>query len=164
MLFRMKGILLLFVFISCLIQVKAQQVMPEVVCTASGNLKNSTVSIDWVIGETVTATMNSSNNTLSNGFEQSTYIITAIKNNVLNIEVSLFPNPTKNSLNLQSKDAQLKNGKYQLIDMAGKIVSEGNIKGEITAIDFSMFGAATYYLVLMNQKSEMLHSYKVVKQ
>lgn len=160
----MKKTLLLFVFILNLLKLQAQQVMPEVICSASGNIKNSSVSIDWVIGETVTATMSSSNNQLSNGFEQNTYIITAIKNNVLNIDVSLFPNPIKNSLNLQSKDVLLKNGKYQLIDLAGKIIATGNLRDENIAIDFSTFVAATYYLVLMNQKSELLHSYKVVKQ
>lgn len=160
----MKKTLLLFVIILNLFKLQAQQVMPEVICSASGNIKNSSVSIDWVIGETVTATMSSSNNQLSNGFEQNTYIITAIKHNVLNIDVSLFPNPIKNSLNLQSKDVLLKNGKYQLIDLAGKIIATGNLRDENIAIDFSTFVASTYYLVLMNQKSELLQSYKVVKQ
>ncbi|MFN8283260.1 MAG: T9SS type A sorting domain-containing protein [Chitinophagales bacterium] len=142
----------------------AQQVMPEVICAGSGSLKNSSVNMDYVIGETVIATMKSSNNQLSSGFEQSTYTITAVKDNITEIQVSLFPNPIKNNLILQSKDVHLKNGKYQLTDMNGKLIMEGNVANENTIIDCSSFATATYYLMLMNEKNQLLHSYKIVKQ
>ena len=104
----MKKYLLLFTFFSCFTCLYAQRLKPELICTGSGIISNGTTNISWTIGEGVISTMNAPSIQLTNGIAQPDYKITAVMNNLSQIDISLFPNPTKDILVLQTKRGQLK--------------------------------------------------------
>jgi hypothetical protein len=160
----MKNYSLLITFISIAFCSNAQQLAPSVICNASGTLNNGTTNVYWTIGETIVETMQSGNNQLSNGFQQANYIITAIKNNKTQYDIQLFPNPTANFLNLKINSSQLKNVRYQIFDVQGKMIKEDALQNELTAIDCSQLMPAVYWLKLEDAAHELVGTFKIVKQ
>lgn len=160
----MKNCSLFILFIMVTLYTQAQQLTPSVICNASGTLSNGTTNVYWTIGETIVETMQSGNNQLSNGFQQANYIITAIKNNTVQYDIQLFPNPTANLLNLKINATQLKNVRFQLFDMQGKVVKEDALQNELTAIDCSQLTPAVYWLKLEDAAHELVGTFKIVKQ
>lgn len=55
-----------------------------------------------------------------------------IKETELNISLSVFPNPTANNLTLQISDYNNQKLSYQLIDMQGKLLSNGQVTAQQT--------------------------------
>ncbi|MBK8352044.1 MAG: T9SS type A sorting domain-containing protein [Saprospirales bacterium] len=160
----MKKYSLFITFMIVAFYMQAQQLTPSVICSASGTLSNGTTNVYWTIGETIVETMQSGNNQLSNGFQQANYIITAIKNNKTSYDIQLFPNPTNNLLNLKINVMQLKNVRFQLFDMQGKMVKEDALQNELTAIDCSQLIPAVYWLKLEDAAHEVVGTFKIVKQ
>jgi hypothetical protein len=73
-----------------------------------------------------------------------------------NILFSAYPNPALNSVNIQVEE-KLLNQKFELVDMAGKLISEGKINSTQFKINMDNLHSGTYLLmirgsVLMLQK------------
>ncbi|MFN8283256.1 MAG: T9SS type A sorting domain-containing protein [Chitinophagales bacterium] len=160
----MRAILFLTSMLLLHINIDAQQLTPSVICTASGTLSNGTTNVYWTIGETIVETMQAGNNQLSNGFQQSNYIITAIKTNAVKYDIQLFPNPTANLLNLKINATQLKNIRFQLLDVQGKVMKEDALQNELTAIDCSTLSPSVYWLRMEDASHQLIETFKIVKQ
>ena len=156
--------LLLFLISFFSLVVKAQQLSPEVICSATGSVNNGNARIDWVIGETITdLVLNNDVSRLTSGFAQPTYIITAVKNN-LSDNVKLYPNPTKDFLVIQSNNNVLKNMHFEMYDALGKKLNEGNIQDNTTNINCSQLLPAIYYLKLIDNSNQQVQTFKIIKQ
>ena len=59
----------------------AQTLKPDIVATAGNYYSNATGSLSWSMGEPITATYSGGSNILTQGFQQSSYSITAVDNN-----------------------------------------------------------------------------------
>lgn len=71
-------------------------------------------------------------------------------NETTGLEVSLFPNPAKNELNI----ANAANSTYRLINIAGKVVSEGNVDSALETINVSKMPSGLYVLQLSGAVNE----------
>ena len=56
----------------------AQSTKPEVIASTGDYFKNKEYSLSWTLGECITETCSSSDNVLTQGFQQSNYTITAV--------------------------------------------------------------------------------------
>jgi hypothetical protein len=160
----MKKYTLLVVFIALASYMQAQKLTPEVICAGSGTITNGVTNIYWTIGETIVSTMQSGNNQLSNGFQQSNYIITAIKNNTVQYDIKLFPNPTTDLLNLQIKVSQIKDAHFQLLDVQGKIIKEDKLQNELNQIDCSLLMPSVYWIRIEDASNQLIQTFKIIKQ
>jgi len=141
----------------------AQQMSPEIICSASGRIQNSTIKIDWVIGESVTATMQNTNNQLSSGFGQPQYLITAINPGNSSFSFFIYPNPTIDKINICSSQNSF-DGKYEIWDNIGRLQLNGICNAELAAIDCSKLEKGVYFLILKSNNSDFERCFKIVKQ
>jgi len=74
----MKKLILLIACMAGIGYAFAQSVKPEVIASAGDYFTSTNNSMSWTLGECITETYSSVNNTLTQGFQQSTYTITAV--------------------------------------------------------------------------------------
>ncbi len=161
----MKRYLLLFVLLTLVLRLPAQQLKPELICPGSGMISNGTVSLTWAIGETVIATMASSSIKLTNGAAQPDISVLSVLNNPIGgIECKLFPNPTKDILILQSSKLKQTEAEYNLFDISGKKILNSKITDDNTSIDVSNLPASVYWLNIHDGAKKIIQTYKIIKQ
>ena len=111
----------------------SQTACPELVSSAGESFKNSTYQLDWSVGDCITATHTKNEFVITQGFHQGKYVITTTLENLQNvgINISVFPNPTTDIINLQVESSKTENLQYTLIDISGKILQNREIKNKI---------------------------------
>lgn len=159
----MKKSLLLISF--CFISFSIFSQNQEVLTTQGGYTEfDNGESMSWTLGEIAIETISNDELTLTQGFQQSTLSYTVIStsvNSALQIELSVFPNPTSEVLNLKSEIAP--DMKYQLFDKSGKMVLFNDIENTTETINMAELKASTYILrVIQNQ--EQLKSFQIIKK
>lgn len=152
----MKSLSFLFFCLFLVTIVSAQ----EVVSTQGDSYSNSSGIVDFTIGEVVINTLNDGSNDLTQGFHQTNWTITSVED-ISNYDVSIFPNPTDDVINV--KTSVFEGVYYLFYDINGKLLKEGNLTSGKTPIDVSQFAAGSYILTL-NNKSENLKKFKLIKQ
>lgn len=153
--------------ILCAYSVVAQQINQEVIATAGGfnTSSDKSVSISWTLGETIIPTLVSSDGSLilTHGFQQRLTVSSVEENFEDPVDVTVFPNPAGESINIQFKSAIDKEILISLLDAQGKLVRTDQI--EVTALIKQMnlqdLPAGVYYLRLT--KGKLVNVYKVVK-
>ena len=150
-----KNALLLFVLLTSL-SVTAQ----EVIATQGDSYSNTSGSIDFTVGEVVINTGTDGSNSITQGFHQSNWKFVGVEDHAPNYEVSIFPNPTAEVLNI--KTSKFENVKYTLYDTQGKLVLQDKLSAEQTTIQVTKIAAGSYSLVL-NTGKQILKTYRLIK-
>lgn len=132
----------------------------EVIATQGDSYTNAYGSLDFTIGELLIATASDGSATLTQGFHQSKWDVVGIKDYNSYFEAAVFPNPIASMLNIQT--TSFRNTNYALYDFQGRLVTEGRLDGEQTAIPVSEFAQGVYSLVL-NNGSQVLKTFKLIK-
>jgi hypothetical protein len=132
----------------------------EVVSSQGDSYADSSASIDFTIGEVVTFTGTSSENNLSQGFHQTNWGFVSIVDHVSNYEAIIYPNPTEDFLNI--KAGLYEDVSYVLYDEMGKLILQGRLLSEQTALEVSPLATGRYSLVLSNSK-ENLKTFNIIK-
>ena len=143
----------------------AQQVKQEVIASAGGYNINSGLSISWTLGETIVPTFRTQDGTLilTHGFQQK-LVWTAIQENLASIvNITLFPNPAGEVVNLQFDEPVDGEILVYLLDTQGRLVKTdvigtASIEKQVNLQDLP---AGVYYFKLI--KGRLSNVYKVVK-
>src|SRR5690606_3963447 len=121
-------------------------------------------TVAYSVGQVVYTTATGTNGSVAQGVQQAYEIFTTgIKESELNISLSVFPNPTADNLTLQISDYN--NGKlsYQLFDMQGKLLNNGQVTEKQTQINTSRLPSAIYFINVVNQENKKVQSFKIIK-
>jgi hypothetical protein len=132
----------------------------EVVTTQGDTYANSTANIAFTIGEVVVNTVSNGNNTLTQGFHQTNWHFVSVTNHAPKFDVSIFPNPTSDVLNIKTSDYEQVN--YALYNAQGKQVRQAKLITSQTAIEVSHLAPGNYTLVLQDA-SKLLKTFKLLK-
>ena len=81
----------------------------------------------------------------------------------LDISLTAFPNPTMENVTLQISDYNGKKVSYQLYDIQGKLLNNGQVTAEQTQINTSVVPPAIYFIDVRNQRNEKVQSFKIIK-
>jgi hypothetical protein len=134
----------------------------EVIAIGGQYLSNSSGSISYTIGETVIETLTGSNNILTQGFQQTNLIVTAINEaKRLNFEISAYPNPTQDFIRLRIGKENIKGMQYLLYDLNGKLIDKHKLLNQETDISFEHLAPASYILKILDKKTE-LKSFQII--
>jgi len=76
----------------------------EVISSQGDSYTNGNGNIDFTIGEVVIATASDGNNDMTQGFHQTNWNFLGLEDFAPLVEVSIFPNPTENMLNIRAKE------------------------------------------------------------
>lgn len=131
---------------------------------AGGDASGSGGTLAYSVGQVVYTTNTDASGTVSQGVQQAYEIFTVgIKETELNISLSVYPNPTADNLTLQISDYNNEQLSYQLFDMQGKQLSNGQITAQQTQINMNSLPTATYFVNVVNQENKKVQSFKIIK-
>lgn len=119
----------------------------EVVSIQGGSYSNASASIDFTIGEVIIATGTDGTNDITQGFHQTNWNFLGVEDFASNYEVTIFPNPTQDVLNI--KTIIFENVTYTLYDAHGKIVMQDILSAKQTPIQVSQLAPGAYSLDLV---------------
>ena len=169
----MKKILLILTGILFCFTGISQSVAPEVYAKSGGHYTGTNAQLSWTIGEPVIETVSNTNNIITQGFHQTSYDITSIKENPdLGYNISVFPNPVSNTLQINiSGDVDNSNLKIELMDITGKILiierwfspPFGGAGGGLYQLNMKEYATGNYFLRITNEKEQLINSYKIQK-
>lgn len=80
----------------------------------------------------------------------------------ISVQISCYPNPTKEFVILMIEDYDFKTLKYELFDGNGILLVKDQTCENITRIELSSFPASTYYLKITDNHKE-IKKFKIVK-
>ncbi|CAN5424819.1 hypothetical protein BH10BAC1_BH10BAC1_18510 [soil metagenome] len=156
----MKKTLLLFA-VFYVSTTNAQSISPEVIATSGTTFSDGTNTLDWTLGEPATNTFNAGSDMLTQGFHQPELMVTAIET-LEPASLSVFPNPTISSLNVQFATQQ-NVCKVELFTMEGKLL-ESKIYNNtaLSVIDMHDYTAGNY-LLYITDNNKKCSSFKIIK-
>jgi len=168
----MKLIALIIVVLLSTINLKAQDLSPTVISTAGKDLVSGEYRLSFTIGEIAVTTLKSSNNILTQGFQQPPNLyLSDIKNNsAIDVSINVYPNPTQDIVNVSITDIS-PNATYSIyvFNNFGQLmtVPYENIQhseGTNFTIDLTNFARGNYFIRVINTtSSENISDFKVLK-
>lgn len=133
--------------------------------TSGGDATGSGGAVAYSVGQVVYTTNTASNGSVAQGVQHAYKIFTlGIKETILNISLTAFPNPTTENLTLQISEYNNEKLSYQLFDMQGKQLSNGQIVTQQTQINMNNLPTAIYFINVRNQENKKVQSFKIIKQ
>ncbi len=132
--------------------------------SSGGNATGSGGSVAYSVGQIIYTTNTGSSGTVAQGVQHAYEIFTVgLKKSELNISLTAFPNPTEDNLTLQISENNNEKLNYQLFDMQGKLLSNGEITEQQTIINTGNLPSATYFICIVNQENKKIQSFKIIK-
>ena len=120
--------------------------------------------MSYTVGQVAYTNSSGSNGSVSAGVQQS-YTITAttgVDENNFNLDVSVYPNPTTDLLVLSINELK-EEYRYQVLDMAGKRLTNGQLRNNQTQLDFSSYAAGSYYVKIITNQIKEIKTFQVIK-
>jgi len=131
---------------------------------SGGDATGTGGTASYSVGQVVYTTNTGSTGSVAQGVQHAYEIFTVgIKETELNISLTAFPNPTTENLTLQISDYNNEKLSYQLFDMQGKQLSNGQIVAQQTQINMNSLPTATYFVNVVNQENKKVQSFKIIK-
>ena len=127
-----------------------------VVGTDGGFAVNNKFSLSYTVGEIVTdlARDTVNNIDLTQGFHQSYISIVSVENHDFDVDISIFPNPAVDFLNVKISDINKAN-KLSMYDVSGKLLSQQQIYNNEFKISFSRVSTGNYILVFTKDDNKI---------
>lgn len=139
-----------------------QTIQNSVIASTGASTSSGNVKMDYTVGEVVVETFSAGGNTLTQGFHQTNLTLVAIENAELFSEINLYPNPAHDILNVDIP-ATYAVLNVNLYDVTGKLLRNNpDATGKLT-YDVSNLATGTYYLQIMNPKTQQVKTFKLVK-
>ncbi|WP_298140097.1 T9SS type A sorting domain-containing protein [Flavobacterium sp.] len=137
----------------------------NIVATGGNAVAMDNASLSYSIGQIDYIPLNSASGSLNLGNQQPYEIyVLDIENPNDIIKYSLFPNPTTNQIELSLFEIDFSKMKYVLFDVNGKLLFENTISNETTVISMESLSASIYFLSVMDEKSNIIKSFKIIKK
>ena len=136
---------------------------PDVVTTTGGYYANSAGSLSWTMGEPISETFSDTSNTLTEGFQQGSYLKVSVVNEVAQptINISVYPNPVTSLLNIKS-DSNVP-FHAEIIDMQGNVVYDQSFENGQGQVDLSNLSDAAYLLEAFDKDGNRIKVFKIDK-
>ena len=156
-----KTILVLLVSCFCLTIVQGQSTIPS----TGGNATGSGGSVSYTVGQITYSTLSGTNGTVAQGVQQpyEISVITAIENvKGINLECTVYPNPTRSIIKLSIESFDFENMRYQIFDINGILIQDKKVESKETEISMDKLFPSTYFLKVINNKVEV-KTFKIIK-
>jgi hypothetical protein len=159
--------LTLITTIICLLVISgnAQSVRKQVFGSAGDTDSIAGYQVNWTIGECITEKLTGTNFIVTQGFQQPYFTITAIPETTeIDFSLYVFPNPTRDYLNIEIINDTPEKFLLILSSMKGEILSEAVIiSGEPYRMDLTSFGSNLMFLKIINNSSKQTSTLKIIK-
>ncbi len=122
-------------------------------------------SVTYSVGQVFYTTYSSDNGAVSEGVQKpyEIYGVIAIKETEgIDLNVSTYPNPTTDILQLKIDNNELENVAYQLFDVSGNLLKMSDINGSIKQIDMSSYQSGIYFIKIISE-NQSIKEFKIIK-
>ena len=138
----------------------------EAILATGGEASGSGGSVSYSVGQ-VTYTTNTGTNGYSaaEGVQQPFEISVVFgleETNSINLDLSVYPNPATDVLNLKVDDYNNEKLSYQLYDIKGKLLEGKELTVSETQIQTNTLVPSTYFLKVI-QESKVIKTFKIIK-
>ena len=137
----------------------------ESVTSAGGDASSNDGSVCYSVGQVFYTTQSNATGTIITGVQQAFEIfeITGLDRNLtLDLELSVYPNPTAEMVTLSISEYKDMDLSYQLFDIQGKLLKDQELSDSRTIIDMTELIASSYILKIMNQ-NQASKTFKIIK-
>ena len=134
----------------------------ETVTTTGGEASGTGGTASYSVGQVVYTTATGTNGSVAQGVQQPYEISTTvgIKETSINLELSVYPNPTTDYLTLKVADFETLN--FQLIDIQGRIIENKKVTASNTILKMEALPKAVYFLNV-TKNNRIIKTFKIVK-
>lgn len=135
----------------------------KAVATTGGDGSGTGGTASYTVGQVVYTTNTGTNGSIAQGVQDAYEIFTVIKETKWRISLTIFPNPAPDHLTLQIKDYNKEKLMYQLFNIQGNQLSNGQIVARQTQINMKSLPTGTYFIHVVNRKNKKFQSFKIIK-
>ncbi|MFO7933178.1 MAG: T9SS type A sorting domain-containing protein [Bacteroidales bacterium] len=133
---------------------------PSVISAAGDYYEGTEMSISWTLGELAVTTLQGGNMILTQGFQQPFDIGVGIKQNKMNWNISVYPNPLGEELRIRFDVPSPGDYLIEIQDVTGRVMSQEmhmQVRtGETVILDTSGFLPGIYFLKVISPDKEQL--------
>lgn len=167
----------------CLVQCIQAQSIPRKVIAADGNsVTKGGISLTYTIGEAIAGTVQKSNNSITQGFQQGSITVARMANAgdtaaqafvpeageeriaPHNVNVVVYPNPAIDHVSIRFEGEPVTLCQMYLTDATGKLIETKSLVGATTRVEFSTLAAGRYFLQVKSADETVNAFFKIVKQ
>ena len=124
---------------------------------------SSTGQISHSLGQLGYLHLKTENGSIRAGVQQPFEITTvSTSQRAKNLQLVLFPNPTRETLFIKIPIGELVGLRYHLYDLNGKSIKRGGINGATTPIDLNTISNGLYFLSIYEERT-LLQTYQIIK-
>ncbi len=135
------------------------------VVPAGGNASGAGGTVSYSIGQIFSATNSGTTHSIIQGLQQP-FEISIVGLDETSSDISLnalvYPIPVTDWLTLKIKNTNFQNLSYGLYDVNGRLISQGDVKGEETEIDASALVTSCYFLRVFDS-NQIIKTFKILK-
>ena len=137
----------------------------QAVVTTGGNASSTSGSVSYTVGQVAYTTNTGTNGSIAQGVQQPFEIQTVlgVDNFNINLQMSVYPNPTTNWLQLEVKNMDFTNLYYQLFDLNGRLIENQKITSETSTISMVQLPTAAFLLKVSDNNKE-IKTFKIIKK
>ncbi|HEX8517015.1 MAG TPA: T9SS type A sorting domain-containing protein [Bacteroidia bacterium] len=130
---------------------------------SGGDAAGAGGTASYSIGQTDYITETGSGNTITQGLQQpyEILVVTGVETKGVDLSLSVYPNPTAEMLILHSDDFSA-DIRFELSDINGRVIKEGRVVSQETAISVAELQKATY-LIKVTKNQQEVKLFKIVK-
>lgn len=137
----------------------------ETVTTAGGDAFGGGGTVAYSVGQLVYTTNTGTSGSIAQGVQQpyEISIVTGVDNvPEIQIELTAYPNPTKDNLTLRIEDDSFSVLSFELYDLQGNLLQSNQLTGNSATIKMEHLSRATYFLRVNNNKS-LIKTFQIIK-
>jgi len=130
---------------------------PQVISTVGGSWIQNNYNLSFTVGEIAVETHVQQSAILTQGFHQENYQLVNLSEPILNYNITVFPNPTQDQLNI-SFDVPNDMATIMIKDIKGKIIyiKPDLLTDEAQIVELAFLAQGVYWLEIIFEKSERI--------
>lgn len=130
---------------------------------SGGEATGSGGTVSYSVGQVAYTNHTGSNGNINQGVQQPYEIYTVvIDEEFSNLELTIYPNPAADILQIEFEEYADYDAIYQLIDASGKTLQESTIQSNQSTLEMSSYQAGTYMLNI-TAESVNIKTFKIIK-
>ncbi len=160
-----KCIILILLFI-WYFQVYSQSNDYNVVPSSGDYFTSADYSLSWTLGECITETYHANEIILTQGFQQSMFLITSLDEfTIEGFSVKVYPNPFTDFINIIAAYITMpdKSIRIELFDANGKVLFVNEFSSNGIQIDMTGYLGGVYFLKVINTENKIHRNFKILK-
>ena len=138
----------------------------ESVNATGGDASGSGGSVSYSVGQVAYQTHTRTSGSVAQGVQQpfEISVVTGIEEaKDIFLNVSAYPNPTTDYLELKVENLQLSELSYKLYDISGKVYQNKEIGNSITKIEMQNLPQGIYFIKVIDTKNKEFKTIKIIK-